>query len=360
MINRITAVMSLLYVLLIGLTASTATAAELPQGDIAARIDSYMENFLKENEFSGVVLFSDGERIVFNKAYGLASRRFDVPNTTATRFNFASLGKLFTSLAIAQLEEQGKLSVDDPIGKYLGEEWLNEQARASITIYHLLSHTSGIRDFLGPHFFTKPFFLYRDLDDFSAVIEKETDFEPGAKMAYCNSNYLLLGVILQKVTGQDFREYFQQNIFGPAGMSGVGYFAQDDPVPNVAVGYFTGRDGAVHNNVFNKMAQGTTAGGGYATTEDFWKFAVAFRNNKLCSDATKESLITRQPNALGFDRGWPVRNRRMLAAGGITGVAAWVRLDFDSGLTIVVLSNFGPSREAFEGIGRLVDQPGGQ
>ena len=360
MSNKIAAVISYLFVLLIGLTASTASAACAPQDDIATKIDNYMQDFLKSNEFSGVVLYGDGENIVFNKAYGLASRRFGVPNTTATRFNFASLGKLFTSLAIAQLAEQGKLSVDDPIGKYLGEEWLNEESRGKITIYHLLSHTSGVRDFLGPHFFTKPFFLYRELDDFSAVIEKETDFEPGSKVAYCNSNYLLLGVIMQKVTGQNFRDYFQQSIFGPAGMTGVGYFAQDDPVPNVAVGYFAGPDGAVHNNVFSKMAQGTTAGGGYATTEDFWKFGVAFRNNKLCSEATKESIITRRPNALGFDRGWPVRGRKMMAAGGITGVAAWIRLDFDTGITVVVLSNFGASREAFEGIGRLIDQPGGE
>jgi CubicO group peptidase (beta-lactamase class C family) len=171
--------------------------------------------------FSGAVLIARHDRVLFSHAYGLADRKRRIPNTVRTRFRIGSMNKMFTAVAILQLVEAGKVKLTAPLGTYL-PDYPNRQVATTVTIHQLLTHTGGTGDIFGPAFDAHRKAL-RTLDDYVRLYGKRgLEFEPGSSWAYSNYGFLLLGVVIQRVTGQSYYHYVQQHVYAPAGMTRSG------------------------------------------------------------------------------------------------------------------------------------------
>lgn len=287
----------------------------------AARI---VESRSKANEFSGAVLIARHDTPVYHQAVGFADVGNGTPNRPDTKFNLGSINKKFTQLAIDMLAERGKLSYDDPIGKYL-TDYPNKEAAAKVTIGHLIKMQGGIGDFFGEAFDNTPKDRLRHNNDFIPLFASEKlHFEPGTNNEYSNGGYILLGAIIEKAGGQDYYGFVRDNIFVPAGMNNTASFQADDLVGNLAQGYTTegSPDGTPRSNIYSRPARGSAAGGGYSTTEDLLKFILAARAQKFGKASA---------TALG-----------MGIAGGAPGINAAVESDLKGGFDIIVLSNYDP------------------
>ena len=308
------------------------------EAEVVSSLDKYLEDAARADEFSGAVLLAKNGKPVFQKAYGLASKEFNVPNRLDTKFNLGSINKKFTQVAIAQLVEKGKLSFDDRLIKHL-PDYPNRQAAEKVTIQHLLRMSSGIGDFFGDKFDAAAKDRFRKNGDFIPLFAAEPlAFEPGTKRQYSNGGYIVLGAIIEKVSGQDYYDYVREHIFKPAGMENTDSYEADAVVQNLAIGYT--REGAAgrvrRNNFYTRPARGSSAGGGYSTAEDLLKFAIALSNNKLLSPEFTNWMFTGQVSPKASGRGG------MGFAGGAPGINATVEIDADRGYTAVVMSNYDP------------------
>ncbi len=257
----------------------------------------------KAENFSGALLISKNGLPLVKQAYGLACRRYLVKNKVDTKFNLASIGKLFTSISIARLMQDKKLDLKDPVSKYL-VGWLEPDIAKEITIGDLLIHASGLGTFFDNEKFklgdTSGFYLA--VSDYKPVIRDEKPaFKPGTSQLYSNSGYLLLGAVIEAVSGYDYFEYVQKYIFAPANMVNSGFFEMDDPVPNLAIGF--GRyqkQGTVYwkNNLYTNVFKGSPAGGGFSTLQDMQNFAEALISGKLLNEEYTKKVLSgniRQP-----------------------------------------------------------------
>jgi len=291
--------------------------------ELAAAVRALLEGQTKADEFSGVVLIAKDSRILFHEAYGNADREKKVPNRKDTKFNLGSINKSFTRVAIHQLARQGKLSLDDPIKKFL-PDYPNAQAAEKVTIRHLLNMTSGIGDFFGSRYDAMPKDKIRTLQDYLPLFsDLPLEFEPGTNNRYSNGGYVVLGVIIEKVSGVDYYTYVRENIFKPCGLLNTDSFARDADVPNLARGY-TLEGVAEGGRVLNHSTlpgRGSSAGGGYSTAEDMLKYVLALKDKKL--------YLPDAANGLGI-------------AGGAPGINSAVEWDPRSGTIVIVLTNFDP------------------
>jgi CubicO group peptidase (beta-lactamase class C family) len=311
---------------------------------IARELLKYTAAKAGEDEFSGAVLLAQNDKVLFNKAFGLASREFEIPNRLDTRFSLGSMNKMFTAVAIGQLVEQQKLAFDDPIEKHLPAGWIAPEIASRVTIAHLLSHTSGLGDYL-EGFLESPGYKFITLEDYKDLVSQETlQFEPGSRWAYSNTGFLLLGVIVAEVSGEDYFDYIRDHIYTVARMSSTDSFDIRRPVPNLAVGYSSDQDGWL-NNTMMLSPRGTSAGGGYSTVEDLLRFDQALRAGKLIQPATFDLLGTPKPdlNSRSYGYGFMIMGPptdRIVGHGGIyPGVSAHLSMYLDSGYTFAVLSN---------------------
>src|SRR5439155_1001795 len=192
-------------------TNSTRTKSNLT---LAARVDSYLLPNVRGNNFAGAVLVANDGKIEFEKAYGLANMELGVPNTLNTRFHIASVSKPITAAAILLLAQQGRLSVNDPLSKYVSDYANGDK----ITIHHLLTHTSGIRNVNNfPEYNEKSRQHLTLLQIIELFKNKPLEFTPGEKYSYSNSNYNLLAYIIEKVSGKGYGEFVQEHLLRPAG-----------------------------------------------------------------------------------------------------------------------------------------------
>ena len=233
--------------------------------ELGIALDGYVKNLADKGRFSGAVLVAKDGKPVFERAYGFADRANKVPNTPSTRFNLGSINKAFTKIAVLQLAAQGKLALTDTIGRLL-PDYPNEQSRKA-TVSQLMDHMAGISDFFGPAFDATPKNQFRSNADYYAFVSKLPPlFEPGAKRQYCNGCYIVLGAIVEKVSGVKYEDYVREHVYAPAGMKGAGPLQIDAIEPNVAMGYTTQwndrDDGPIHTNVFTRGSSGSAAGGG--------------------------------------------------------------------------------------------------
>jgi D-alanyl-D-alanine carboxypeptidase len=188
-------------------------------------------------QFSGAVLIAKDGVPVYIAAYGLASRSPDVPNQTDTRFNLGSMNKMLTAVAILQLVEQGQLSLDSRISDYW-PDYANQEVARKVTIHHLLVHTSGMGDCFEGDFFTTPKDQLRTVEGYLPLfVDDALQFEPGTQFAYSNEGYIVLGLIIEKVTGQSYWDYVRENVYRPGGMSHTAAYELDTEVVNRAIGY---------------------------------------------------------------------------------------------------------------------------
>jgi CubicO group peptidase (beta-lactamase class C family) len=271
--------------------------------------------------FSGVVLIAEGGKPIFHEAYGYADKNAGTPNNKQTKFNIGSINKIFTKVAVYQLIEAGKLSLEDKIGKFLPQ--FPPEVANQITIQHLLEHKSG-----WGAYWENPIWLaqrgeLRCLDDYMAFIKDiPLDFEPGARKQYSNTGYEVLGSIVEKVSGQSYYDYVREHIYLPTGMTNTDAYEHDQETPNRAVGYVGG--GYAADNIGELGVKGTAAGGGFSTAVDLMRFALALEGEQL------------------LPRKYTGRMRHSQIAGGGPGVSAFLMMNVAGNHTVVVLSNFDP------------------
>ncbi len=242
------------------------------------RVDG-LHDFLTGEDFSGVVLLRRGDDTVFEGAYGLASPRWGVPNAMDTRFDTASITKLFTSVAVLQLVGRGKLDLDTSIHAYA--DLSGTTISPEITLRHLLTHTSGIADDADEEagedyaelWVDKPSYSVMTTRDFlPQFAHKEPLASPGEQCRYCNVGYVLAGLAVEHASGQSYRDYVVDEIFTKAGMVSSGFFDRRDAEPNVAEGFDPDEDGRLVQNIFKYPPIGSPDGGAHVTAGDLIRF----------------------------------------------------------------------------------------
>ena len=249
--------------------------------DIGAKADDYMTTWAKQGRFSGAVLIAKDGKILLRKGYGMANYELNVPNTPDMVFRIGSITKLFTAFSILQLEERGLLSVNDPVVKYIPEL---PEAWNAVTIHQLLCHKSGIPDFINAK-------AYTDFNDSLHVenalkeyADKPLLSKPGETLRYSNSGYILLGRIVEKVSGKTYEDYLEANIFRPAGMTHTAFDHAANVVPERASGYRWDGETVV-NAAYGDPAFPASAGALRSTLDDMYQFDRALKSGKLFSQA---------------------------------------------------------------------------
>ena len=317
----------------------------LSENGFKKELDTYLTRSTKKDVFSGVVLVAKEGKTIFKKAYGMADRELNIPNTLNTRFSLASINKMFTAVAVAQLVAQGKLSYDDLIGKYLGADWVRPEVGEKVKIYHLLTHTSGMGEYLTEELLGK----YLTTEDYKALTRVQTlSYEPGAKWEYCNTGFIFLGAIIKKVSGANYEEYIKKHIFEPAGMERTLISSLDKGLADVAMAYGkVDNEGSRQKTVLAGKVNGSSAGGGYSTGEDLLKFATALEANKLITKESAKLLMSAKPglNAKNYGYGFFIYKHPILGLvvghGGVApGVSSNFRMFVDIGYTMIILSNY--------------------
>jgi CubicO group peptidase (beta-lactamase class C family) len=289
--------------------------------ELSAAIDAFFAERAARDEFSGVVLIAKDGVPVVEKAYGFARREEKRPNTPATRFNIGSINKAFTQTAIRQLIAKGKIALTDTIGRIF-PDYPNKEAHGA-TVDQLLNHTGGIANIFGPAFEAARKDRFRsNADYFRFIAPMPLTFPPGTSRRYCNGCYIVLGAMIEKVSGTTYEDYIARNIFEPAGMRTAGWF--DDTAADVAMGYIR-EGGVLRPNRDTRGARGSAAGGGYATAADLLAFDQALRTGRLLDRKTIEG--TGAQGGIGIAGGAPGLNAVLESAGD------W---------TVVVVSNFDP------------------
>jgi CubicO group peptidase (beta-lactamase class C family) len=342
----------------IGLRPTPAPAVTSPQdrpsnGKMLEAVDAKVRELCQKDQFSGAVLVTKDGRSIFEKACGMADQDRKLPNRLDTKFNLGSLNKMFTAVAVAQLAQQGKLKFSDTISKYL-RDYPNIDVAAQVTIDELLTHTSGLGgDIFGAEFTRKQNTL-KQLSDYVPLFASEPLlFKPGTSWAYSNAGFVVLGVIIEKVSGENYYDYVRRHIFELAGMSQTDSYWKTDDVSNLAVGYTRPPDAdnnqpRTRNDEFLPL-RGTSAGGGYSTVGDLAKFASALLSHKLLNEemtrmVTMGKVATPRGSkyAYGFDDRLQNGNRIIGHNGGSPGANAQLDIYVQSGSVVVALSNYDP------------------
>lgn len=319
----------------------------LPADEAAAdALLEYTGRLADAGLFSGAVLIARHGEILGQRAWGVANRDFDAPNNLETRFNLGSLNKTWTAVAIARLVEDGKLSFDDPVAKFI--DYPDAESAAKIRIEHLLTHTSGLGSYFTEEYDRTARKNLRTVDDFLALsADQELSFEPGEGWQYSNTGMMLAGRIIEIVSGQDYFDHIQERVLDPAGMTRSGCFELDRVNDNLAVGYATrwSVDGPeVVNNLFEHVVRGGPAGGCYATVGDLFRFAEALKAGRLVGPEMVAVLTTAKPE-LGsphYGYGFGIAPERAVVghSGGFLGISANLDIVMEpAGWVVVILAN---------------------
>jgi CubicO group peptidase (beta-lactamase class C family) len=314
----------------------------------AEKIEALMQKYMEYGQFNGSVLVAEKGQVILKKGYGLANFEWDIPNDASTKFRLGSVTKQFTAMLIMQQVEKGKIGLDDPIGKYLPD--YPKPAADKVVVRQLLNHTSGIFNYTdirdtrsdrSPH----------TVDEIVAIFStRPLEFEPGTRMKYSNSGYVLLGAVLEKVTGKPYEQLLRDNVLEPLGMKNTGYDHSEPITKKRAAGYE--RPVTLENTRFLDMSLPYSAGAMYSTVEDLFLWDQALYTDKLLSPAGKKLYFTPFLNNYAF--GWAVQKTPIGSTadsvlmishqGGINGFnTIIVRLPEQRHL-IVLLNNTGAAR----------------
>ena len=324
--------------------------ARLSEGEAIAGVETLLRKKAAGDGFSGAALVAKGGRTLFSGAYGLADRERGIANTLDTRFRIGSMNKMFTAVATLQLVEQGRLALADTVGKHL-RDYPNRDVATKVTVHHLLTHTGGTGDIFGPDYDQNRLQLREHSDYVKLFGSRPPRFEPGTQFEYSNYGFVLLGAIIEAVSGESYYDYVREHVFGAAGMASTDSLPESQDVPNRSIGYTHPSPGARWQPNTDWLPwRGTAAGGGYSTVGDIARFADALTGHKLLSSASTELLITGKVDlgsggryAFGFfdarDKdggGWVGHG------GGAPGMNGDLRIYLKSGYVVVVLANLDP------------------
>ncbi|MCL2065290.1 MAG: beta-lactamase family protein [Candidatus Cloacimonetes bacterium] len=337
-------------------------------------LSNFMNEIMDLDSFSGVVLILNGNEIFFQEAYGMADKSKGIINNINTKFNIGSCAKMFTAFAIVQLVEQGKLSFDDTIDKYLDE--LPAEAVGKITVEHLLTHTSGLGDIFTPTYLA-------DMDNIdtvegfvSYIISQPLRMEPGTRFNYSNGGYVVLGRIIEIISGEDYYSYIRNNIFIPLGMIDTDFYSKNDNVPNLARGYINtnrqplppppqdgqprpippsdNRNAVWEDNFSTLPLIGNPSGGAYSSAEDLFKFATALMGHTLLSEEYTNTLLTGKVNTTMGEYGYGFEvlvsggHNTIGHSGGAPGISALFRILTNENCIVILLSNYGEGVRSIE------------
>jgi len=321
----------------------------MTERDALAAFRDKLKQDAAADQFSGAALVAKNGTPIFTSAYGLADRDKKIPNTINTKFRIGSMNKMFTATAVLQLAQSGKLKLTDPLGKYL-TDYPNKNIATKVTVEQLLSHTGGTGDFFGPEF-DKHRLELKTLDDYVKLYgSREPQFEPGSRWEYSNYGFLLLGLVVQKASGEDYYAYVREHIYKPAGMNSTDSLPEDQNVADRSVGYTKiGGSPTWKPNTDTLPYRGTSAGGGYSTVHDLLAFAMAVQNHKLLDEKHTDLLTTGHTQivegekyAYGFMDKTEAGVRSFGHGGGAPGMNGELRIYPASGYVIVVLANLDP------------------
>jgi len=324
-------------------------APRMTERDAVAALRARLEADAAAGRFAGAVLAARNGKPIFTGAYGLADREKKVANRLDTRFRIGSMNKMFTAVAVLQLVQAGKITLSAPLGSYL-TDYPNRDVASKVTIHHLLTHTGGTGDIFGAEFEAHRLEL-RTLQDYVTLYGRRgLEFEPGSRWAYSNYGFLLLGVVVERVSGQSYYDYVRDHIYTPAGMASTGSLPESETVAGRSVGYMKppGGTGWVPNTD-TLPYRGTSAGGGYSTVEDLLRFANALQGNKLLDPAHTALLTTGKVEAAnggkyayGFIDRTVGGTRWFGHGGGAQGMNGELDICPQSGTVIAVLANMDP------------------
>src|SRR4030066_253126 len=295
--------------------------------------------------FSGTFLVAKGDQVLLTLAAGEATKAFHVPNTIDPKFNLGSMNKMFTSTAIVQLAEKGKLSLDDPIGKYIDESWLPKDVTDKIPVRHLLPHSSGLGSYFNETYMKSSRALFRKLDDYKPLIKDDRpSFEPGKQYQYSNTGMFLLGGVIEKAAGEDYFSYIKKAIYEPAGMTNTDCYEMDYPVENLAIGYSPDPKSPYgwQNNLYKHVIKGGPAGGGFSTVKDLHKFALALLSGKCVSKDALKAMWTDHLGAnygYGFSVTTGATGKVVGHGGSFDGINSNLDIYLDAGYVVAVMSN---------------------
>lgn len=320
---------------------SAAAYAQMPQQPqpIQERMQQIIAAQEQSKSFSGSVLVVKDGVILIDQGYGAADLEWKIPNSPAVRFRLGSLTKQFTSASILLLEQRGKLKVTDPISTYLPD---SPAAWSKITIADLLRHSSGI-----PNFTSFPDYApteWKDTTPAELVARfrnKALDFEPGTKFSYSNSGYVLLGYLLEKISGQTYAAFLQQNIFNPLAMADTGVDSTASIIPGRAQGYWASPGSPTRHATYTSMTIPFSAGALYSTTGDLFKWEQALFAGKVINPEEFKKMTTpyKENYAFGLINTKQLGHPVIWHNGGIEGFVTYLAYYPADHLTVVVLSN---------------------
>ncbi|GAC1657035.1 MAG: hypothetical protein NVS4B3_23270 [Gemmatimonadaceae bacterium] len=316
--------------------AQTPPPPRIAEPELIRRLAKSLDSLTLLDQFSGVVVVAQSGRPVFQHAYGLANRETARANNLETAFNLGSINKVFTATAIRQLAQAGKLVLDSTLALYL-PDYPNQDVARHITIRQLLNMRSGIG---GDIFATPPGGKRLDIRhnrDFVPLFAREPLlFTPGSQQRYSNAGYVVLGLVIEKVSGEDYYEYVRQHIYHLAGMPRTAHYAVDSFPPNTALGYThraenpAAADAPLRHDRTFLPGRGSAAGGGYSTAQDLMHFLEAIRAGRITGAP---------PGGLGV-------------AGGAPGINAIIDGELPGHYDVIVLANLDPP--AAERVARMV------
>jgi CubicO group peptidase (beta-lactamase class C family) len=321
--------------------------ARLALPALVEAIDARAASRTANDQFSGAILLAQGGRVLFQRAYGLADRTQRRPNSLDTQFRFGSMGKMFTAVAIMQLVERGRIDLEAPIARYL-PNYPNQDLATRVTVANLLSHTGGTGDIFGPEFDRRKASLRTARDFVDLYGSRAPEFAPGSRRSYSNYGFILLGRIVEQVSGLRYDDYIQRNIFARVGMASTGNRPESEILLRRAVSY-TGSGARLRSADDTLPPNGTPAGGGYSTVGDFHRFVHGLTSHRLLRSETFRRLIdggVRMADGqfAGFDFGGTTRDagRFIGHGGGAPGMSGLLQHFLDSGVTVIVLANRDP------------------
>jgi CubicO group peptidase (beta-lactamase class C family) len=305
------------------------------------KIINYIKDYSKEYEFSGTILIAQGSTIILNKAFGMADYENNIPNTTQTAFEIASTTKQFTATAILKLQEKKLLNVQDKLSKYIPDYPNGDE----IKIYNLLNHTSGIHDYVES---TESIESGNHASTLEELIElfknKPLDFDTGTEFEYSNSNYILLGYIIEKVSKKNYKDYIKENILKPLNLSNTGFLSNKATIKDKAIGYDTidNSENEYKKAIDTEGSLIASAGEIYSTVEDLYRWEEALYAGKIINKESLKEMFT--PNSSDYGYGWFVyessKGNRIISHGGnLSGYTSYVKRNVDKKYLIIILSN---------------------
>lgn len=305
---------------------------------IKARLESVANSYTSGNAFMGTVLVVEDDRTLLDKGYGSADLEWNIPNAPDVKFRLGSLTKQFTASLILLLQQDGKLNIADPVSKYLPD---TPKAWEKITLANLLGHTSGIPNFTSDkEFDTWRMSAHTTAEELAFFRDKPLDFEPGSKFSYSNSNFEVLGTVIEKVSGQKYGDLLRTRLFEPLGMKDTGLDSDNLILPKRAQGYSKDKDGLIHARS-ESMSVPWAAGSLYSTTGDLLRWEHALFSGKVLNDTSFKAMTT--PGLSNYGLGVAIMKHDGVTVvehgGGIEGFNTYLSYAPERKITIVVLSN---------------------